>query len=174
MAPFSKKMYPYLILSALIVFGILFIDYGVLFKRIKLAGNDIIAMRKKLQFLEGQVQYYDVIKNESARVEEVRQRIVQAYPQPSSSLEFFYFLENAAQKTNNTIVTDTKEGKTPSFSVQLTGTFNDLIKFLFMLETLPIEIRLQQVSKQSPRGSSPPPRITSTLEIVPLAPLISQ
>lgn len=162
-------MYRYLVSIGILSIAFFVIDYEFLLPRISEKSREIQEMRKFIQASENQQYDYATFKKEKEEIAQGRKKITNTLYHISSPLGFLYFLESTAQKTNNEIRVKISQGETPlpssaSFSVELSGSFGGLIKFLSFLETMPTNITFKQIERQN-AVASPSPTLVSMLEL---------
>ncbi len=165
MDPLKKKFYLYLFLVTTAFSLIVMFDYRFIFPELITKSQIIIDLRKKIQNFEKQNYVFDAFQKEKEKIIAGRKKIEKVFPKISSPLDFLYFLENTARKTNNDIKVKIKEADPPVFSLEVTGSFNSIIKFLAVLETMPLKITFNAIGKQI-AISSLPPILIGNLEVI--------
>lgn len=174
MSPFIKNIYFYVFSVGIVIVLILILDYLLIFKHIRMASDSILSKKGQIESLYAQLANYEKIKEEVIRVNKERENLANNYSSPSSPLELFYLIENLAKKTNNEVETTIQESSNNiAFSLKTTGSFNDLLKFLFILESMPFKVDIQRIQKELQEGTSRI-NIVSDMQISPLTPLATQ
>ncbi len=165
MDPLKKKFYLYIFISTIAFSLIVMIDYRFIFPALIIKSQSITDVRKEIQNFEKQNYVFENFEKEKEKVAAGRKKIEEVYPHVSSPLDFLYFLEDTARKTNNDIKVKIKEADPPLFSIEITGSFGNIIKFLAVLETMPLKITFNNIGKQI-AVSSPNPILISNLDVV--------
>lgn len=143
----SRKIF-FLFLACILVIALalLWFDYQLIFKHIVKTSDRIIKLRKDAAFFQARTAYLPFVKNEEKRMIKERANLTALDPF-TNALEFLYFLEERAKRSENQIKVNVQEGKTSAFAVQLTGSFTHLIRFLIEVGATPTQVELKQIVK---------------------------
>ena len=150
---FKKTFYISLFSVALLLAGIAWFDYRVLYKEIVFISNDIIGVRRKIEILSARLGYLPLIEKEGKRIL-IDSKQLEAPHSFKDALEFLDFLETSAQNSGSQIKISTQGGQTQIFNAQLTGSFNNMLNFLIRLEDIPAQIQLKHIVKEKKQNTS--------------------
>lgn len=180
MISLKRKSYISLAISAFLLGGILFFDFWIPLPRLANTANEITNLRREILLVEARTLNYSALQKEVASIQAMRSLIARSYPllSATSALDVFYFLEDTAKKTGNSIDLDVREGTQTTFPINLNGSFKGLIDFLTRLEATPIKINLLHIAANTPegqKGSAPGPNslLTTTIEAIPFLPSLT-
>jgi hypothetical protein len=165
------SVYTSLIIITLIVLGIVWFDYQILFKEVAATSNQIVDIRKSVGYLRARTQYLPVIENERNRMLQEQSKLGQAFYSYNDPLEFLYAVEDTARRSGNTIdvTIQNSQGPNPVFRVQITSSFNELLSFLLPLGRIPATIDLNQIVLDPSADDAT--RIKTDLTLTPNLPL---
>lgn len=138
----------YILVAGIAIIAVFFIwfDYRFLYTNIVSLSGEITRMRQESSYLRGRLFYFPLVENEEHRMKREQEKF-RVFPSFAAPLDFLFFLEETAKASGNQIHIAVQEGKTQTFTVSITGSFNDLQRFLVRLKTTAIEIQLKRIGK---------------------------
>lgn len=140
------SFYILIIIALISAAGIIWFDYGVLLRSITTTSHVIIQTRQQIDMMDQREAYLPIAKKglASAMMQKENLDIITSF---SNGLEFINFLEEIARDSGNELTFDVTESATPTFRVQLTGSFNNLILFLRKMSVAPTSIQLFAITR---------------------------
>ncbi|MBI3335111.1 MAG: hypothetical protein HY001_01260 [Candidatus Portnoybacteria bacterium] len=149
----SRKLFSlFLMVILIIAASLVWFDYQLIFKHIVKTSDRIIKLRKDAVFFQARTEYLPFVKNEEKRMIKERANLTALDPF-TNALEFLYFLEERARRSENQIKVNVQEGKTSAFTVELTGSFAHLVRFLIEVGATPTQVELKQIVKSGDDNS---------------------
>lgn len=143
----KTKFYGSLAITALLGLAILWFDLRILLPEIVQTSRDIQDIRRQTQIFDTRITHLNLFRQEFNHAKR-EQESFKALASFSDGLTFLEYIKDLARESGNKASIQTQEDKTTLFRVQLTGTFDSLLDFLILVSATPVQIELNQVTKQ--------------------------